>query len=253
MKQNYYYCTMKKNILLIIFVLSMITANAQTNWTFSSGIGFMFAPAKTLYINEINANKDTSVYQYKIIAQGFSFFMYPKYHFVEAQSKSRSKSRRRSSNDDKPYDFSVGIPFMLGFGGIFSNGNGNTQTSFMYTAAAMADINFGGCRANSETPMGAYIGVGFGAANTSQAQIISDKPVDKALFSNKYKTVTDIYGYTASALGVGPQIHAGFEYGTATQNKFGLHVGYQPSVNKNGLNYYIIGLQIPFSRGFNMF
>jgi hypothetical protein len=244
---------MKKIVLSILFTFSLLVMNAQSNWTFSTGIGYMFAPSKMLYINEINSNNDTSVVQYKILAQGLSFFMYPKYHFVEVQQKSKNRSRRRSSNDEKPYDFSVGIPFMLGFGGIFGNGNGTTQTSFMYTAALMADINFGGCRANSESPMGAYIGVGFGAANTSQAQIISQVTVDNSLFSNTYKTVSNLNGYSPSALGVGPQIHAGFEYGSSTQNKFGIHVGYQPSINKNGLNYYIIGLQIPFSRGFNMF
>jgi hypothetical protein len=244
---------MKKIFFTFLLCLSIFVANAQSNWTFSTGVGYMFAPAKSFYINEINPNQDTAVIQYKILAQGLSFFMYPKYHFVEMPQKSRGNSKRRVTVDEKLYNFSVGIPFMVGFGGIFGNGNGTTQTSFMYTAAVMADINFGGCRANSETAMGAYIGLGLGVANTSTAQVLSENQVDNSFYSSKYKTVSNLINYRPTTLGFGPRIHAGFEYGTSNQNKFGLHVGYQPALNKNGLNYYIIGLQIPVIGGINMF
>jgi len=243
---------MKKLIASILFFGAILTANAQTPWTFSSGFGVLIGPSKTVNVNQIKSfpvAPDTNVIQYRKSAFGANLFMYPKYHFVEKPSSSKSKYKRSKKEDEKPFDFSIGAPFMLGLG--FGGGFGGGGTSFMYSLSINGDINLGGCKANSDQVAGGYIGVGLGIANTSNISVSPPTYLDASYYKLSYSTIEDYYSpdYKISALGFGPNIHGGFEFGASTNRKFGAMVAYQPAINKDGINYITIGLQIPLGNG----
>jgi hypothetical protein len=240
---------MKNLIVLSIFFISFINTKAQSKWTFPNGFGLLLAPVQTKYINEVTTFNDTSVFKYDITAYGFSYYFYPKYHFVESATtnrKSSSNRRSKSSSDAKSYDFSAGVPIMFGFGG------NSAGVAITYNLALTADINFGNCAVDNDAAIGAFVGLGFGVANSSTTIVNNSQQVDNSNFSSKNKTVQNITNYRLKALGYGPVIHGGVQFGEQENSRFGINVAYQPAINSGGLNYYTFGLQFPMNR-FNAF
>ncbi len=244
---------MKKILLTAIIAFFTMVVNAQSNWTFDNALAYVFSPEKSILLNDKNS---TDVYELKARAQGINYLFNLKYHFTGEpalpRSKKSSNGRRTSSakrsrsndGDEKPYDFSAGMPIMLGYGfGRTTTG----QSSFLISTGLHADINLGACKANSSENAGAFFGVGFGITNTSQISGTLNRRSD-LIQDSKYTTVV-INSYFPKGLGFGPNIHGGGKIMVSETSELGIYASYQPAVNKNGFTYYTIGLQLPFFTG----
>jgi hypothetical protein len=230
-----------KNFIIFCLLFLSIKLQAQSgNWTFSNAICYTFSSQKTISINQVRP-LDTAVYSFNLQSSSINAFVFPKYHFIPTQERGKP---RKKSRDEKPYDLSVGIPLNIGYA--FSIG-GNGQSSLSYGIGVTGDINIGSCRLESrDGGFGAYGGLGFGVTNTSNFTATNQKVSSASAYNSSFTTVSDIGSYKIKPLGFGPIVHGGVEFGNPNQ-KIAVHLAYQAAINKNGLDYYTIALQLPFN------
>jgi hypothetical protein len=248
---------MKKSFLLMISVCSLIAAKAQ--FTLKNGLSLGLAPNQTSYVfvDYGDPNRTNSLVQIEKQAFSINSFFMPQYHLVKkdnksgnrgtrtgsskyssSRSSSRSSASRNAASDAKPFDLGLAAPINLGAS--FFN-----QLTFFYSTGLTANINFNSMSYNNRSKMwGAFVGAGISVANTN---LITGEVRDVTGVIDpttvKYATVAnDFNNYKIRGLGIGPLIHAGVEVVNPLSrfqgSKVGLRFGYQPAINRNGLDYY---------------
>ncbi len=237
---------MKK--IIVFFTLAIIANSACAQWTNNYGTCISYGQ-RNLSIAQING-ADTAVFDMKLFNLGFNVFFYTKYHLgVEQQNNNKNNKRRRNTDENKPYTLSLGGPIGLGLnaGGSSINGFG---LQYFYTAAPGLDINFLNSKPNSNDNFGFFAGVGLaitGANSYSGSFTQVNKPYTSGMVSR-----ASIVEFKPSSIVVGPELRAGIDIGKGmggSSSAFHLHVRYQPSLFKTGLNYYHIGFFMPFLNG----
>jgi hypothetical protein len=244
---------MKKGILLLLTIVAATLANAQ--FSFRSGAGVTGSLINTEYV-QFGQPTDLGYrfFKYQKSAFAYGALLFPKYHLNKKEVKTKYSSRRREE-PEKPYDWSIGMPTMLTLNLGFVNGQ--NISSILYSFAPTFDLNLGSMTsAGQGKKAGAFAGLGLGLANTNQLNYSTYNVagiIDPATVNSKKLGENDIY--KPRGLGIGPVVHLGGEvinpFSRMRGNKIGLRLGYQPAINRGGIDYFAIN--IISSLGFNQF
>jgi hypothetical protein len=249
---------MKNRFLVLVSsfcLLSMSSLKAQgNNFTIRSGGGFTGSLLNKEYVLFGDVNTSYALYEIQKSVISYGALIYPQYHLIKKPVTNTRSRSKRYEQPEKPYDFAIGAPTKIALNiGFF---HGQNFSTILYNIAPSLDINFGSMTAKGQgKKAGAFAGVGFGVANTNQMNV-TDQDVTGVIDPStvNYKQLDPgTTTYKPRALGIGPMVHFGGEvinpFSRFRGSKVGLRLGYQPAINRGGVDYYAISFFSNFGGG----